>query len=208
MFNWRSSALKGFIEKLLLVILLALVVRTFVLTSYRIPTQIMKPTLLDGETALGFRVPYGLNLPLVGNKLLVRSPQRGELVAMRFPEHRRRVYLRRVLGVAGDQLEIQKGVVKLNGRVLKDLPVQPGENIQLPATWVPEGQIFVAADSFNLDMARQSRTRLMGLTRVDLVDARLFRIWSSAEWREGDSWPRIRWERFLLEILPTQGFTD
>lgn len=184
---------------MLLVIFLALLVRTFVLSSYRMPASIMAPTVLAGEVLLGYKIPFGIQVPFSHQKVFVRSPSRGDVVSVRFPGFSRRVYIRRVVGVAGDKVEIRNKQLLVNDAPV--LAMSGNESPALPSMIVGKGEVFVMADSGDLTLAAALNTRLFSQVPIELVDAHILRVWSSSYWNEGAKLPTFRFDRFFAAVL-------
>lgn len=110
----KRSAWRDFIENVMLAIILALIVRTFLWTGYRVPTSSMAPTLLPGEFIFAFRPPFGIKLPLSELKIFISPPARGDVVVFSFPDQPRVNYVKRVVGLPGDRIEIKKGQLFVN----------------------------------------------------------------------------------------------
>lgn len=99
--NWRD-----YLENILIAIFLALAVRTFILTGYKVPTSSMAPTLLPGDFIFAYRLPYGVKIPLTSTKMAVNPPQRGDVVVFTYPDQPRVSYVKRVIGLPGDRIQI------------------------------------------------------------------------------------------------------
>lgn len=112
--NWRD-----YVENVLIAVLLALLVRTFILTGYKVPTGSMAPTLLPGDFIFAYRLPYGLKIPFSNHKVATSLPERGDVVVFSYPEQPQISYVKRVIGLPGDRIQIEKGKLILNGETLK-----------------------------------------------------------------------------------------
>jgi signal peptidase I len=100
-------------------VLIALVVRSFLVEPFKIPSGSMVPTLLVGDYILVNKFAYGLRLPFTGRLVVpTGEPARGDIIVFRYPDDPRTDYIKRVLGVAGDRIEIREGRVILNGQPL------------------------------------------------------------------------------------------
>lgn len=219
-FRWQD-----YIESILIAILLALIVRTFVMTGYRVPTTTMAPNLLPGDFIFSFRLPYGVRLPLTDKKWAIKAPVRGEVVVFTFPDQPRTNYVKRVIGLPGDLIEIKQGRLRVNGLELQyqQAPTFPDEIQQISGDaelWLesaPEGSrqilrqkkssdrnfgpISVPQDEVfllgdNRDASDDSR--YWGTVPVSRVEGRVFLIWLSLGWQEPTGsfqWPSIRWDR-------------
>lgn len=99
-------------------ILLALVlVQSFVIRQFNIPSSSMVPSLYTGDFILVNPSAYGLRLPLINTKILdTGTPQNGDVVVFRYPENEKRYYIKRVIGVAGDTVRYDHGVLSINGK--------------------------------------------------------------------------------------------
>jgi signal peptidase I len=124
MASWRD-----YLENILIAVLLALLVRTFVLTGYKVPTSSMAPTLLPGDFIFSYRVPFGLKIPLTEKKISIKAPEPGEIVVFTYPEQPKTTYVKRVIGLPGDRVQIENGELILNGQKLK-YEDMPGEQFQ------------------------------------------------------------------------------
>jgi signal peptidase I len=98
------------------VILAVLVIRSFIAEPFRIPSSSMMPTLQIGDFILVNKFAYGVRLPVTNTKVLaLGEPQRGDVIVFRFPEDPRIDYIKRVIGVPGDQIAYRNKVVYVNG---------------------------------------------------------------------------------------------
>jgi signal peptidase I len=161
-----KSKLREYIEAILLAIVIAFFIRTFVIQAYKIPSGSMKPTLLIGDHILVSKFNYGIRIPIDRSTLIpVGTPKRGDIVVFIYPEDRSKDFIKRLIGLPGDVIEIRNKNILLNGLPWSDthsvyvdnliIPgsVQPRDNFG-PVT-VPEGSIFVMGD--NRDESYDSR---------------------------------------------------
>ena len=94
---------------------LVLLLRSFVIEPFQIPSQSMVPTLKVGDFILVSKWTYGIRLPVLRTKLLeVGSPQRGDVLVF-FPPHEDRYFIKRLVGLPGDEVRVLNGVVYING---------------------------------------------------------------------------------------------
>jgi signal peptidase I len=191
-----KSKIREYIEAILLAIVIAFFIRTFVIQAYKIPSGSMKPTLQIGDHILVSKFNYGVKLPFIRSTLIpIGTPHRGDIVVFIYPEDRSKDFIKRLIGLPGDTIEIRDKKILLNGLPWSDthgaytdnaiIPgsVQPRDNFG--PTKVPEGSIFVMGD--NRDESYDSR--FWGF--VDMKDV-LGQIiyWS---WNQEDTW--VRWGR-------------
>ena len=195
----KKGALRENIEAIVVAIILALFIRTFVVQAFKIPSGSMKDTLLIGDHILVNKFVYGVKIPFSNETLIpVKDPRRGDIVVFRFPEEPEKDFIKRVIAVGGDTVEIRKKKVLVNGEPLNHdygiytdpyvMPgaLQPRDNFGPVA--VPEGKLFVMGD--NRDHSYDSR--FWGFVDLDDVRGKAFMIywsWDSEEF--GVRWGRI-----------------
>lgn len=193
-----KTKVKEYIESIIIAILIALFIRTFIICAYKIPSRSMVPTLLVGDHILVNKFIYGVKIPLLRRTIVpVREPKRGEIVVFIFPNDRSKDFIKRVIGVAGDKIEIKNKKIFINDQEYKDsygiysdsfiLPgsMQPRDNFG-PVT-VPEKSIFVMGD--NRDESLDSR--FWGFVDLKDVEGKAFVIYWS--WNRDEH--NLRWER-------------
>ena len=104
------------------VILIVLLLRSFVVEPFRIPSGSMMPTLLNGDFILVNKFSYGLRLPLLGTKLIsIHEPARGDVVVFRYPGDPSIDYIKRVIGLPGDRITYYRDQLTVNGEPLVQL---------------------------------------------------------------------------------------
>ena len=119
-------ASSGFARSMLPVVLLIFGGRAFAYEPMRVPSGSMTPTLLTGDFILVDKHSYGLRNPFGNQRLAGRGvPNRGDVVVFRYPGDRSQRYVKRVVGVPGDVVEVHDGWVTLNGRRLDVVPEGP-----------------------------------------------------------------------------------
>lgn len=110
--NWAIEFARSFFPVLLAV----LVLRAFVFEPFRIPSKSMVPTLLVGDFVLVNKFSYGLRAPVFHNKLVdIDEPERGEVVVFRYPPDPTKDYIKRVIGLPGDQITYVDEQLYING---------------------------------------------------------------------------------------------
>jgi signal peptidase I len=159
-------------EALLVAAILALIIRTFVVQAFKIPSGSMEDTLLIGDHLLVNKFIYGLQVPFTDSRFLsIRDPQRDDIIVFEFPEDRgksyfsRRDFIKRIVGVPGDTVEVKEKQVYVNGDPY-DIPQQiHKESDLIPARFAPRDfmePVTVPADSYfvmgdNRDRSYDSR---------------------------------------------------
>jgi signal peptidase I len=194
-----KSKLREYIEAIILAIVIAFFIRTFVIQAYKIPSGSMKPTLLIGDHILVSKFNYGIHLPLIRSTLIpVGTPKRGDIVVFIYPEDRSKDFIKRLIGLPGDTIEIRDKKIFVNGLPWNDaygvnvdnmvIPgsVQPRDNFG-PVT-VPEGSLFVMGD--NHDESYDSR--FWGFVPMkDVLGKALIIYWSWNHENRDVRWNRI-----------------
>ncbi len=112
-------------RSVIIAVVLFLAVRAFVVEAFKIPTSSMEGTLLVGDYLLVNKAVYGAEVPFVGLRLpAVREPRRGEVVVFHPPHDPLKNYVKRVVGVPGDTLEMRDKTLLVNGRELQETYVR------------------------------------------------------------------------------------
>ncbi len=193
-----KSTVREYAEACLTALLVALLVRSFVVQAFKIPSGSMLPTLQVGDHILVNKFIYGVRLPLLDTYLIpISTPQRGDVVVFIYPVDPSKDFIKRVVGVAGDVVQIRDKHVYLNGTPWEDAHAyfaegdaqersgSPRDNFG-PVT-VPPHHLFVMGD--NRDRSYDSR--FWGFVDLDEVRGKAFMIYWS--WDGSDHW--VRWDR-------------
>lgn len=99
------------------VALAVLLLRAFVFEPFRIPSDSMMPTLLDGDFIIVNKYAYGLRLPVLNRKIVATGePQRGDVVVFRFPRDPSTNFIKRLVGLPGDHVEVRDNRIVINGQ--------------------------------------------------------------------------------------------
>jgi len=193
-----KSTFREYVEAIGMALLLALFIRTFIVQAFKIPSGSMIPTLQIGDHILVNKLAYGIRVPFWDHYLAhFKSPERGDVLVFIFPEDRSKDFIKRVIGVSGDVVEIRGKKIYVNN-VLQDDPHahfegDGGPGVELPIrddygpTKVPDRHIFVMGD--NRDRSYDSR--FWGFVDLADVKGKAFLIYWS--WDGSDRW--VRWER-------------
>jgi signal peptidase I len=197
----KKSQLRDWTEALIVAAILALIIRTFVVQAFKIPSGSMEDTLLIGDHLLVNKFIYGTHLPFTDEPILqVREPERGDIIVFEFPEDKdksyfeRRDFIKRVIGLPGDTVEIRSKNVYVNGEryitpeaVYKDGNLTAGPRDNMPPVKVPEDKYFVMGD--NRDRSYDSR--FWGFVDASAIKGLAFiKYWS---WDSKEFMPR--WNR-------------
>ena len=99
---------------------IVLLVRAFIFEPFRIPSDSMMPTLLDGDFIVVNKYAYGLRLPVLNRKFLdTGSPQRGDVMVFRYPPNPKVNYIKRLVGLPGDRVEVHDDHLVINGQIIQ-----------------------------------------------------------------------------------------
>jgi len=102
------------------VILIVLILRSFIVEPFRIPSNSMMPTLLTGDFILVNKFSYGIRLPVLNTKIIgVSEPERGDVVVFRYPKNPSIDYIKRVVGLPGDQIRYKNKQLYINTKLIK-----------------------------------------------------------------------------------------
>lgn len=106
------------------IILIVLLLRSFLVEPFRIPSGSMMPTLLVGDFILVNKFTYGLRLPVSNKKIIhMNEPQRGDVVVFKYPKNPTVDYIKRVVGIPGDKIDYQNKTLYVNGQPQAQTPI-------------------------------------------------------------------------------------
>ena len=176
---------REYFETIVVAVLFLLFARTFVFMQSKIPTESMLDTLLVGDYILVNRFVYGAPGDQPAGWLGQRPIARGDVIVFRFPEDPDVDFVKRVIGLPGDTVQMTRGVVTINGQPLDETYVKP-ENREAMQSYgpvtVPPDSYFALGD--NRDNSRDSRA--WGFVPRSLVKGRAFLIWFSYKEDQND----------------------
>ena len=132
-----------------------MIIRTFVIQAFKIPTGSMRPTLLEGDIIMVNKFIYGAKIPLVNLRLpKFREPKRGDVIVFIYPENPKKDFIKRLVAFAGETVEIKDGTVYINSQPLLDQVFSRvyyynrGEFVNdTQKITVPKGSYFVLGDN-------------------------------------------------------------
>ena len=202
----RKSTFREYTEAILVAVALTLVIRTFVIQAFRIPTGSMEDTLLVGDFLFVNKFLFGAPIPFTDARTPeVRDPKHGDILVFRFPKDPSRDFIKRVIGLPGDSIEIRDKTVYVNGTAQREPYVKFANSRILPREYqnttiyppgagnkdnygpyvVPDGHYFMMGD--NRDNSDDSR--FWGPLDKRLIKGKaLFIYWS---WNKEKVRPRL-----------------
>jgi signal peptidase I len=206
----KKKFIKEYIEPIAIAILIALFIRTFIVQAFKIPSSSMEPTLQVGDHILVSKFIYGIRIPFTKIKLLdFKTPQRGDTIVFIYtkdPSGPSKDFIKRVIGVDGDRVDVEGDKVYINGKKIEDPwgyydmknewrrklgPVGPYEHVV-----VPKDHLFVLGD--NRDNSQDSR--FWGFVHLNEVKGKAFIIYFSWDGNAQNLFDKVRWGRFARLI--------
>ncbi len=202
----EKSVLREYAEAFVIAIILALLIRTFIVQAFKIPSSSMEPTLLIGDHLLVNKFIYGIEIPFTDKKVLkFKKPERGDIIVFKYPVNPKIDFIKRVIAVGGDRVEILKKQVYINGFPIEDpYAVYLDDDVNNEMTRsltprdnfgpviVPEGSVFCLGD--NRDRSQDSR--YWGFVDLNLVRGKAFILYFSWNTKSDSILGKIRWSRF------------
>jgi signal peptidase I len=198
----RKSLVREYAEAIFIALLLALFIRQFVVQAFKIPSGSMIPTLLVGDHILVNKFIYGVKMPVTGQVIIpVKEPARNDIIVFKYPLNPSQDFIKRVIGLPGDTIEIINKKIYINGKPLANdhgvfldnriMKEGPRDNFG-PVT-VPPHSLFVMGD--NRDNSADSRFwRFVDYKNIKGKAFILYWSWDSEDFS-------VRWNRIghLLE---------
>lgn len=168
-----KSVVREWVESIVIAFLLAMFIRTFFVQAFRIPSGSMRMTLLEGDRLLVNKLQYGAIIPFTQKRLPgFGNPQRGDVIVFLYPENRKKDFIKRLIGLSGETVEIKNGEISINGKIIEDPRIKQvyyynrgpyGQSNQ--ALRVPPGYYFVLGDN----SGSSSDSRFWGFVPVNDV---------------------------------------
>jgi len=212
----KKGVVREIIEAVAIAIVLALFIRCFVVQAFKIPSSSMEDTLLIGDHLLVKKYAYGLQrpkatilgwtvfkvggvpvfaLPVMDSEMLPYwgNIERGDIIVFRPPTDRTKDFIKRVIALGGDTVELKANVVYVNDKPVNEpyvvfKPVPLADDGNFAKFNVPEGSVFVMGDNRN----NSSDSRVWGPVRISEIKGKAWRIYWSKDPVGGD----VRFSRF------------
>jgi signal peptidase I len=193
MASFRKSTAREYFESIVIAVVLALFIRTFVVQAFKIPTGSMEPNLLIGDHLLVNKFVYGPAATAVeGAGLPIAELRRNDVVVFKYPEEPERDFIKRIIGLPGETLEIRQKRVYIDGRPVEEPHAHFIDPVGSPSLHevtsfdvreqygpvkVPSGHYFVMGD--NRDNSQDSR--YWGFLPRDYIKGRALMVYWSYE---------------------------
>lgn len=204
----KHSLLRHSTRRLIVLVAIVFFVRIFIGEASVVPTASMERTILVGDHLFMNKLLYGPEIPLTHWRLpRLKTIHRGDIVVFLYPRDPEETYLKRVAAVGGDRVEINDGVLVVNGRPVREpyavhkAPLHSAQE-QMAPLLVPQGQLFVMGD--NRDNSSDSRD--WGFVPVtNVIGEPLFVYWSydapTARWLDENPWRKLAFYASIAESL-------
>ena len=202
----KKSIIREYFESLVIAVSLALFVRTFVFQAFKIPTGSMEPNLLVGDHLIVNKMIFSPTMTGLERAILPhRDIHRGDVIVFKFPQDPTRDFIKRVIGLPGDQLELRRKKMYVNGKELNEpyvhflVPLSPESDKRSDDLREEYGPVTVPADQYfmmgdNRDNSQDSR--YWGFMPASYVKGQALFIYFSV----GESIGDIQWKRLLNRV--------
>ena len=182
----KKHIVREYAESIIIAVILALFIRTFLVQAFKIPSGSMEDTLAVGDHILVNKFIYGTKIPFTDKRVLtIRDPKRGDVVVFEYPEDPSKDFIKRVVGLPGDVVEGRDKKIFVNGKVYENphevhkekdiIPKVQNPRDSFGPVSVPAGSYFVMGD--NRDRSYDSR--FWGFVKNDKLKGLAFiKYWS------------------------------
>ena len=192
----KKRLIKEYAEAIITALLLALIIRAYIIQAFKIPSGSMIPTLLIGDHILVNKFIYGTKIPFSDKSILVfKQPGKGDIIVFKYPEDPKKDFIKRVVATGGDTLEERNKIIYVNGKEVTEPYAYHGDSFVRPRgdprdnfgpLIVPENKVFVMGD--NRDQSFDSR--YWGFVDIKAIKGKALIIYWS--WDPGN---RLRFNR-------------
>jgi signal peptidase I len=167
----KKGQLREWTEALIFALILALIIRAFLIQAYRIPSSSMEDTLLKGDNIFATKYNYGVTVPFTTYKLWGKDiiPKRGDIIIFTFPENHEIDFVKRVIGLPGDTVEVRHKKVFINGTEFITGTEKHTDRFEIP----PESQNRVR-DNLGPFTVKPGHVFAMGDNRDQSYDSRFW----------------------------------
>lgn len=197
----KKRIVKEYVQPILMAILIALLVRTFFVQAFRIPSGSMEPTLLIGDYLLVNKFIYGIRIPFADRELFpYQKPQRGDVIVFVFPLDPSKDFIKRVIGIGGEKVQIIENKIYIDDQRIDDpwgYFNKTGSTESFPMmknfgpVIIPKDSLFVLGDNRN----NSDDSRFWGFVPLHAVVGKAFDIYFSWNSRAENVWDKVRWSR-------------
>lgn len=192
----KKKIIWEYAKAIITALILAMLIRTYIIQAFKIPSGSMIPTLLVGDHILVNKFLYGTKIPFSGKRIFMfKKPERGDIIVFKYPENPDKDFIKRVVAAEGDVIESKNKMIHVNGNKVNEPYAQHTDSSMRPMgieprdnfgpVIVPKNKYFVMGD--NRDQSYDSR--YWGY--VDIKDVKgkaLILYWS---WDSEKNWVRF-----------------
>ena len=182
-------------------ILIAITVRTFAYEPFNIPSASMYPTLLEGDYLFVSKYSYGYSryslpfgLPLIQGRVLFSEPERGDVAVFKLPRDNSTDYIKRIVGLPGDRIQVKQGILHING--------EPVERVQVEdfVDETPFGE-FVRSQQFSETLPNGIEHKILEVSDADRMDnTDVYTVPEGHYFGMGDNRDRSQDSRFIQSV--------
>lgn len=194
----KKSVAREYAEAIVTAVILALILRAFVIQAFKIPSSSMEPTLLVGDHILVNKFIYGIKVPFTNTHILsIREPKRGDIIVFPFPLEPRKDFIKRIIGLPGETIRIVNKKIYINSKLFNDpygFYINSGDSSDnenskdnLGPIKIPPSCYFVMGD--NRDRSYDSR--FWGFVKKEDIKGKAFIIY----WSNDNHFYKVRWNR-------------
>lgn len=191
----KKRLIREYVEAIITALILALVIRAYVIQAFKIPSGSMVPTLLIGDHILVNKFIYGTKIPFTDRQVLIfKKPERGDIIVFKYPENPKKDFIKRVVAIEDDIIESRDKTVYVNRKAVIESYAQHFDSNIRPRgndprdnfgpLIVPNGKVFAMGD--NRDQSYDSR--YWGFVDLKEIKGKALIIY----W----SWDPYKWLRF------------
>jgi len=182
----KKHIVREYTESIIVAVILALIIRTFFVQAFKIPSGSMEDTLLIGDHLLVSKFLYGTKIPFTDSKILkIRDPKRGDVIVFEYPEDPSKDFIKRVIGTPGDVVEGKDKKVFVNGKLYEKPHEIHKETEIIPKAQNPRdtfGPVTVPTDSYFVmgdNRDRSYDSRFWGFVKSSKIKGKAFiKYWS------------------------------
>ena len=182
----KKHIVREYAESIIVAVILALIIRTFIVQAFKIPSGSMEDTLAIGDHILVNKFIYGMKVPFTDKRFWkIRDPKRGDVMVFEYPEDASKDFIKRVIGTPGDTVEVKDKKVFVNGAPYENPHEVHKEPDMYPKEQNPRdnmGPVKVPADSYFMmgdNRDRSYDSRFWGFVKSDKIKGLAFiKYWS------------------------------
>ncbi|MBT4888193.1 MAG: signal peptidase I [Rhodospirillales bacterium] len=198
----KASELMDMIRTVIYAVLIALFVRTFGYEPFNIPSGSMKPTLLVGDYLFVSKLSYGYSkhslpqsLPLIDGRIFFSEPERGDVAVFKLPKDNKTDYIKRIVGLPGDKIQVIEGILNINGEPVGRMKID--DFIEMGHS----ENNFNRSPQFEETLPNDVKHAILEISDVQMFDnTDVYTVPEGHYFGMGDNRDRSRDSRFLYDV--------